>query len=72
MSAPLPIEGGPRTRTRRAILDAAMVVLAGNPTASLGDIAVAAGFCDQSHLSRLFKRYTGQTPAEYRLAVQAR
>ena len=35
--------------------------------ASLSDIAVAAGFCDQSHFSRLFKRYTGQTPAEYRL-----
>jgi AraC family transcriptional regulator len=40
--------------------------------APLGDIAVAAGFCDQSHFSRLFKRYTGQTPAEYRLAVQTR
>jgi TetR/AcrR family transcriptional regulator, repressor for lfrA len=42
MSAPLPIEGGPRTRTRRAILDAAMTVLATNPGASLGDIATAA------------------------------
>jgi AraC family transcriptional regulator len=40
--------------------------------ASLGDIAVAAGFCDQSHFSRLFKRYTGQTPAEYRLTQQTR
>jgi len=34
------------------------------------DIAVAAGFCDQSHFSRLFKQYTGVTPAEYRLALQ--
>jgi AraC family transcriptional regulator len=40
--------------------------------ASLGDIAAAAGFCDQSHFSRLFKRYTGQTPAAYRLALQTR
>ena len=40
--------------------------------APLGDIAVAAGFCDQSHFSRLFKRYTGQTPAEYRLTFQTR
>jgi AraC family transcriptional regulator len=40
--------------------------------APLGDIAAAAGFCDQSHFSRLFKRYTGQTPAEYRLAFQVR
>jgi AraC family transcriptional regulator len=39
---------------------------------SLGDIAAAAGFCDQSHFSRLFKRYTGLTPAAYRLALQAR
>lgn len=38
----------------------------------LGAIAVAAGFCDQSHFSRLFKRYTGLTPAEYRLALQTR
>jgi AraC family transcriptional regulator len=39
---------------------------------SLGGIALAAGFCDQSHFSRCFKRYTGLTPAEYRLAVHAR
>ncbi len=38
----------------------------------LGDIAVAAGFFDQSHFSRLFKRYTGLSPAEYRLALQTR
>jgi TetR/AcrR family transcriptional regulator, repressor for lfrA len=36
------IDGGPRARTRRAILDAAMSVLADNPAASLGDIASAA------------------------------
>ncbi|HEY2906694.1 MAG TPA: AraC family transcriptional regulator [Vicinamibacterales bacterium] len=38
--------------------------------AALSDIAAAAGFCDQSHFSRLFKRYTGMSPAEYRLAVR--
>jgi TetR/AcrR family transcriptional repressor of lfrA len=37
-----PIDGGPRLRTRKAILDAAMSVLADNPAASLGDIATAA------------------------------
>ena len=36
------------------------------------EIAAAAGFCDQSHFSRLFKRYTGMSPAEYRLAVRPR
>jgi len=41
-------------------------------SASLSAIAIAAGFCDQSHFSRLFKQYTGVTPAEYRLALQLR
>lgn len=36
------IEGGPRARTRKAILDAAMTVLADNPAAPLTDIATAA------------------------------
>jgi TetR/AcrR family transcriptional repressor of lfrA len=35
-------DGGARSRTRKAILDAAMSVLADNPNASLGDIAAAA------------------------------
>ena len=34
--------------------------------APLAEIALAAGFCDQSHFSRTFKRVTGTTPAEYR------
>lgn len=33
---------------------------------TLSDIALAAGFCDQSHLSRTFKRTTGMTPGQYR------
>ena len=41
-------------------------------TQGLSDIAAAAGFYDQSHFSRMFKRYTGLTPAEYRLALQMR
>lgn len=32
----------------------------------LAQIAVKAGFYDQGHLSRLFKRSTGMTPAQYR------
>jgi AraC family transcriptional regulator len=35
----------------------------------LSEIAVAAGFCDQSHFTRLFKRHTGMSPQEYRLAA---
>ena len=37
--------------------------------APLSEIALAAGFCDQSHFSRTFKRVTGTTPAEYRRLV---
>lgn len=39
--------------------------------ASLVEIAAAAGFSDQSHLSRTFKRYTGMTPAKYRAVMNA-
>ncbi|WP_199254377.1 TetR/AcrR family transcriptional regulator [Mycolicibacterium mengxianglii] len=42
MSEVVSIEGGPRGRTRKAILDAAMTVLADNSTAPLSDIAAAA------------------------------
>jgi TetR/AcrR family transcriptional regulator, repressor for lfrA len=42
MTASLSAVGGPRSRTRRAILDAAMAVLGDNPGASLGDIAARA------------------------------
>ena len=36
------------------------------PDASLAQIALAAGFANQAHFSRVFKRLTGMTPAEYR------
>ncbi len=34
--------------------------------AQLADVAYAAGFCDQSHLNRVFKSHTGLTPGHYR------
>ena len=34
----------------------------------LSEVAVDAGFCDQSHLTRTFRRVTGVTPAEFRRA----
>ena len=38
----------------------------------LAEIAVAAGFFDQSHFTRTFKRVTGLTPAAYRAAGRRR
>lgn len=38
--------------------------------ASLAEIALGAGFSEQSHFSRTFKRLIGQTPSEYRLSHQ--
>jgi AraC family transcriptional regulator len=35
----------------------------------LVDVAAEAGFADQSHLTRVFKKVTGQTPAQYRGTV---
>ena len=45
-------------------LDRARTELRRNP--SLADVALAAGFADQAHLSRMFKRTYGVSPARYR------
>jgi len=59
-------DGGSRSRTRKAILDAAMSVLATNPVASLADIATAADvgrstlhryFAERSDLLRALARH---------------
>jgi AraC family transcriptional regulator len=38
----------------------------------LTEIAIEAGFCDQSHMTREFRRALGTTPARYRAAVVGR
>jgi AraC family transcriptional regulator len=37
-----------------------------NSELGINDIALASGFCDQSHLTKLFKRERGIPPGEYR------
>lgn len=41
-------------------------------TKSITVIAVECGFCDSSHLSRMFRRHFGNTPHEIRVASQSR
>lgn len=53
------------TYQRRLRLDRAAEILAATDV-PLSRVALRAGFYDQSHLSRHFRRYTGQTPGEYR------
>jgi AraC-like DNA-binding protein len=36
------------------------------PEASLADLSFSAGFADQSHFTRSFRRITGMTPASFR------
>ncbi len=40
--------------------------LMGTTTLELGEIALAAGFCDQAHFTRAFRAAKGATPGEYR------
>jgi AraC family transcriptional regulator len=47
---------------------AATEVASGNRP--LAEIAAAAGFADQSHFTRLFRRHVGTTPARYRDATR--
>ena len=52
-------------RIRRRRVQAAVVLLSGSKTA-LSSVAHSAGFCDQSHLCRVFKAATGVTPLRFR------
>nr|WP_247711907.1 helix-turn-helix transcriptional regulator [Qipengyuania qiaonensis] len=40
----------------------------GEQSRPLSDIALACGFADQAHFTRIFKRLTGMTPRAYGLA----
>jgi AraC family transcriptional regulator len=40
-----------------------------NKEIPLSEIALSAGFSDQSHFTRMFKRFTGTTPGEFRKTI---
>ena len=42
-----------------------------DPEVALAQLALDAGFSDQSHMTRMFKRATGMTPARYRDLIQS-
>lgn len=44
--------------------------LLGASDLSLQEIAIAVGYLDQGHLTRLFKKHFSQTPSDYRLLVR--
>lgn len=50
--------------TEKRIEKAKTLILMGEH--SLAQVALETGFCSQSHLTAIFKKHTGQTPAQYR------
>jgi AraC family transcriptional regulator len=42
----------------------------GEPDGGLADLAIAAGFADQSHMTRAFRRVTGRTPGAVRRGLR--
>jgi AraC family transcriptional regulator len=59
-------EGLPSALRRRRVAAAAMMIE--TTDMPLAQIALAAGFCDQSHMNRGFQRVIGRTPAALRAA----
>jgi AraC family transcriptional regulator len=55
---------------RRRRLEESLLALA-RPELSLADISIAAGFADQAHFGRVFKRHFGITPGARRRAMQS-
>jgi len=45
------------------------IVLLDDPKHTLAEIAYLTGFSDQSHFNRIFKKYTGKNPSEYRKSL---
>jgi len=50
----------------RLRMDHARRLIAANPEGKIGDIAIRCGYQDLKHFRKLFKRYTGLTPLQYK------
>jgi AraC family transcriptional regulator len=59
----------PGEHLQRRRVQAVCAALA-HPDGSLAEAALAAGFADQSHCSRVFKRITGATPRAFRASLR--
>jgi AraC family transcriptional regulator len=46
--------------------------LLSSPDLEISEIALASGFCDQSHFTTIFRRITGMPPHRYRLLISGR
>ncbi len=46
------------------------IELMSRPSATLSDVALSAGFYDQSHMNRIFRRVTGRVPGTYRRLME--
>jgi AraC-like DNA-binding protein len=62
---------GPKTLARIRRFQRFMTLAANGRAAGLGDLAFAAGYADQAHMSREVRRLAGQTPAAVRRQYHA-
>ena len=60
----------PKQLTSLRRFQAARDALWAKPDVDLSTVAVEAGYADQAHLTREFKRYSAQTPGAFRLACE--
>jgi len=61
----------PKVYARVLRFQRAVTLLAGRPTAPLGELALRAGYADQAHLGREFLALAGVSPGRYRRAAPA-
>jgi AraC-like DNA-binding protein len=61
----------PKLYCRALRFQYALRLLVARPPSPLADVALAAGYSDQSHLNREFRELAGVSPREYRAAAPA-